>query len=90
MSAPHMLSMALYYAGGGIDVVPVNDQKAPLTLKGTPERPGGFHFATTDRGQVEEWWAQFPNAGIGTPSFDVVDVDLYKPACAPTWKRISR
>ena len=85
---PHMLSMALLYAGAGICVFPVNDTKAPLTPKGTPERPGGFHYATTEREQVEEWWTQWPNAGIATPDFDAVDVDLYKPACTPTWKRI--
>ena len=85
---PHMLSMALLYAGAGIAVFPVNDQKAPRTPPGTKERPGGFHYATTEREQVEQWWMRWPNAGIGTPDFDVVDVDLYKPECAPTWKRI--
>jgi Bifunctional DNA primase/polymerase, N-terminal/AAA domain len=85
---PHMASMALFYAGAGIKVFPVNDKKEPLTPKGTPERPGGFHWATTDRAQVEKWWTRWPNAGIATPDFDVVDVDLYKPACKPTWKRI--
>ena len=59
----------------------------PLT-PGTTEQPGGFHYATTEREQVEQWWTQWPNAGIGTPDFDAVDVDLYKPECAPTWKRI--
>jgi hypothetical protein len=32
--------------------------------------------------------AAWPDAGIATPDFDVVDVDLYKPECKPTWKRI--
>ena len=85
---PHMPSHALWYAGGGVDVFPVNDRKAPLTPAGTPEKPGGFHYATTDREQVERWWKQWPDAGIGTPVYDALDVDLYKPECAPTWKRI--
>jgi Bifunctional DNA primase/polymerase, N-terminal len=82
-AGPHMLSAALFYAGAGIPVFPVNDQKEPLTGK------GGFHLASTDRAQVEEWWTAHPQAGIATPAFDVVDVDLYKPECEPTWKQIA-
>jgi hypothetical protein len=70
-----MKSMALWYAGGGIHVFPVNG-KAPLT-------PHGFHDATTDKTQIETWWDRFPGAGIGTPDFDAVDVDLYKPPAEP-------
>jgi hypothetical protein len=85
---PHMLGMALFYAGGGIDVFPVSDKKTPLTPKGTREKPGGFHYATTDRAQVEAWWTRWPDAGIGTPDFDAVDVDLYKPECKETWEKV--
>lgn len=85
---PHMLSAALFYGGGGVRVFPVDDQKRPRTPAGTPERPGGFHYATTDREQIEKWWTQWPHAGIGTPDFDVVDVDLYKPECRETWERV--
>ena len=77
---PHMLSMALNYAGAGISVFPVNG-KAPLTEH-------GFLEATTDKKQIEEWWAKHPQPGIATPDFDAVDVDLYKPQCKATWERI--
>jgi hypothetical protein len=76
-SRPHMLSAALFYAGEGINVFPVNDRKEPLTPRGTAERLGGFHYATTHRETVEKWWNRWPDAGIGCPDFDVVDVDLY-------------
>jgi hypothetical protein len=79
-TGPTMLALALNYAGAGINVFPL-DGKTPLTDR-------GFHDATTDREQVKTWWKKWPEAGIGTPDFDVVDVDLYKPACAETWKRI--
>ena len=79
-SEPHMLSQALLYAGAGISVFPVN-AKVPLTEH-------GFKDATTDRRQIEAWWTTHPKAGIGTPDFDAVDVDLYKPECAPTWEAI--
>lgn len=82
MSAqPHMPSAALFYGGGGIHIFPVNDRKEPLTSN-------GFHAATTDREKIERLWAQHPQAGIATPDFDVVDVDLYKPQAKETWKRI--
>jgi Bifunctional DNA primase/polymerase, N-terminal/AAA domain len=77
---PHMLSLALYYGGAGIHVFPVNG-KTPLTAH-------GFHDASIDRKQIEAWWTRHPDAGIGTPDFDAVDVDLYKPDCAETWQRI--
>ena len=79
-AAGNLLAAALRYAGGGISVFPLNG-KAPLTEH-------GFHDATTDREQIEAWWARHPTAGIGTPDFDVVDVDLYKPECGPTWAQI--
>jgi Bifunctional DNA primase/polymerase, N-terminal/AAA domain len=75
-----MKSMALWYAGGGIHVFPLNG-KAPLTVH-------GFHDATTDPAQIEAWWTRHPDAGIGTPDFDAIDVDLYKPECKETWKQI--
>lgn len=75
-----MKAAALRYAGGGIRVFPVNG-KEPLTTH-------GFHDASSERAQVETWWKSWPEAGIATPDFDVVDVDLYKPECRPTWERI--
>jgi Bifunctional DNA primase/polymerase, N-terminal/AAA domain/Primase C terminal 1 (PriCT-1) len=79
---PNMLAQALLYAGAGVNVFPVSTNKTPLTGE------GGFHHATTDREQIEQWWKQWPDAGIATPDFDVVDVDLYKPESKPTWDRI--
>ena len=81
-SKPNMLAHALHFAGAGVHVFPVNAAKKPLTGE------GGFHHATTDRAQIEQWWGQWPDAGIATPDFDVVDVDLYKPEAGPTWERI--
>jgi hypothetical protein len=76
-----MLTAALNYVGAGISVFPVKRDKKPLTEH-------GFLDATTERGQVEEWWKRWPDAGIATPDFDVADVDLYKPVCDGTWQRI--
>jgi hypothetical protein len=76
-----MPSHALLYAGAGIPVFPVKPDKTPYTAN-------GFHDATTDRETIERWWTEHPRAGIATPAFDVVDVDLYKPQCQPTWDQI--
>jgi hypothetical protein len=78
--APNMLSMALFYGGAGIHVFPVNG-KEPLTAH-------GFRDASNERKQIEAWWATWPQAGIATADFDVVDVDLYKPEARETWLRI--
>ena len=80
-ASAHMLSAALRYAGAGIHVFPVTQAKTPYT-------DHGFLEATTDRAQIEQWWTKWPNAGIGTPDFDVVDIDSYKPESEPTWARI--
>ena len=41
---------------------------------------GGFCSATQNQSLVEQWWTEWPNAGIGVPTgeitgFDVLDVD---------------
>jgi len=76
-----MASAALFYAGAGITVFPVNPKKEPYTTN-------GFKEATTEREQVERWWKRWPEAGIATPDFDVVDCDIYKAHSKETWKRI--
>lgn len=81
-TAPNMLGQALLYAGAGINVFPVDADKKPLTGL------GGFHHATTDRGQIESWWHTWPDAGIATPDYDVVDVDAYKPGGREDWEKI--
>lgn len=48
--------------------------KKPLTAH-------GFHDATTDTAQILDWWRQWPDANLGTPTgaegcgYDVVDID---------------
>jgi len=62
---------ALRYAELGYRVFPcVPGKKVPLTSHGHLE-------ATTDREQIEAWWARYPNANIGmsTEGLLVIDVD---------------
>jgi hypothetical protein len=65
---------AATYARHGIAVFPCTPgAKTPL--------PGsrGFHDATTNPDQVDQWWRQHPNANIGAPTgllFDVADFDM--------------
>lgn len=54
-------------------------------LKEQGKRPivaQGFHKATTDEGQVRQWWDRWPQANIGIPcgekTFCVVDIDPAK------------
>lgn len=52
----------------------VPGQKRPLTAR-------GFHDATTDLVQIEQWWARWPGANLGLPAGAVsgavvVDVDV--------------
>jgi len=52
----------------------------PLRIKGKqPLLPQGFHKATTDEKQINEWWNRWPLANIGIPcgekTFCVIDVD---------------
>jgi P4 family phage/plasmid primase-like protien len=52
---------ALAYARFGFAIFPVSVDKTPLT-------PHGFKDATTDEAQIERWWDEFPDAGIGLPT----------------------
>lgn len=68
------LDAALSWASVGIRVLPIRpNEKAPLTRN-------GLNDATTDRAQLEEWWARWPNANVGiatgAPGVDVLDVDV--------------
>ena len=63
-------------AGHGIAVFPcVPGGKQPLT-------PHGFHDASSDLAQVQDWWRRTPEANIGLPTGHrsgvlVVDVDVH-------------
>jgi hypothetical protein len=79
---PNMLAAALGYAGAGIRVHPLNGRtKRPLT-------DNGFYDASAEREQIERWWTRWPDAAIGCPEFDAVDVDIYKSEAAATWAQI--
>lgn len=73
---------ALDYASIGLAVFPVcawgkaaNDFKKPLTTN-------GLNDATTDKAQIEKWWARWPSANIGiamgsrSGGVFVVDLDV--------------
>ncbi len=74
-SAPGLA--ARRFAEAGVPVFPCGaGGKRPL--------PGssGFHDATTDLGQVADWWGRFPNANVAIPTgrasgVVVVDVDVH-------------
>jgi hypothetical protein len=63
---------ARFYAERNFKVFPVvPGGKRPLTDK-------GFHDASSEVEQIEEWWERYPNANIGFPvpeGIVVVDVD---------------
>ena len=65
---------ALQYAAVGLSVLPiVPSGKAPLI-------ENGVHAASTDTGQIEEWWDRWPHANLALAcgeraGFDVLDVD---------------
>lgn len=67
-------SEALRYAKLGWHIFPCRD-KRPLT-------PNGFKDASTDAGQVERWWGEYPEAEIGwVPGWSghvVIDLDVPK------------
>jgi hypothetical protein len=68
---------ALDYARAGMRVFPLAPRrKVPLISK--HDGGNGFHDATTDEAQINEWWGKHPDANIGgaIPEGEVViDVD---------------
>jgi len=73
-----LIDFALQYAARGWHVFPLRPRsKLPLLSK--KEGGRGFHDATTDRQQLEAWWAREPNANIGLATgasgLVVIDVD---------------
>lgn len=74
MSTPDnpVLDAALAYAARGWPVLPVKD-KRPLIA-------GGCHGATTDPDKIRQWWAKWPDAGVGIATGErsglvVLDID---------------
>lgn len=67
-----VIGAALDYASRGLRVFPcASAAKRPLT-------PNGFKNATTDPGQVHEWWDRWPTANVAIATGDglaVIDVD---------------
>jgi hypothetical protein len=66
-----VLEAALEYAGRGLLVFPCGADKAPRSAH-------GFHDASSDEGQVRDWWAVAPDSlvGIAVPEgVIVVDMD---------------
>ena len=76
------------HARGGTPLRGRRRQRVPRQRESAAHRSTASTTQPRDREQVEAWWKRWPDAGIGTPDFDVVDVDLYKPECRPTWERI--
>ncbi|MCZ2341116.1 MAG: bifunctional DNA primase/polymerase [Bacteroidales bacterium] len=70
MSSPSRLDLASQYAELGYRVFPcVPGTKRPIT-------PRGFHDASDDPSQMEQWWSQYPHANIGIPTEGLLVVDI--------------
>lgn len=96
------LEAALTYAARSLPVFPCRADKSPLVgprkdAQGDViPRSGGFRRATTDRKQIEEWWAEHPNALVGIPTgsvsgIDVLDIDVKHDGfkSVPEWETLS-
>lgn len=86
---PDLAAAARSLAAAGVPVFPCEpDGKRPLTRR-------GFLDATSDPGQVAEWWSRTPDANIGLPTGTisgvvVVDVDVHGPVDGrAAWRRAS-
>lgn len=79
---PRLREAARTYAAWGWPVFPLRPgEKIPLTAN-------GFHDATRDPRQIDQWWTRVPAANIGLPTggaFDVIDVDFRVPEAWRAW-----
>jgi bifunctional DNA primase/polymerase-like protein len=71
------LEAALGYAQRGWPVFPCRPNKRPMVTN-------GFHVATHEAPQIEEWWRRWPQALIGVPTGKrsgsvVLDIDVKDP-----------
>lgn len=76
------------YASLGWKVFPVSPDKTPLTAH-------GFKDASADLTQINAWWTQYPQAGIGVATGEVsgivvLDVDLEKPGTEESLRELVR
>lgn len=79
---PLLLDAALLYVSWDWPVFPCK----PGTKE--PATPRGFKDATTDEKIIRKWWERSPWANIATPTghtFDVLDVDTYRPDATEAW-----
>jgi len=66
----NLLAAALRYTELGYRVFPcVPGGKAPITAH-------GFHDASADPEQLEQWWTQHPSANIGIPTDGLIVIDI--------------
>ena len=85
-----LLQAALTYAERGWPVLPLHtiiEGKCTCPKGSDCQHPGkhprlfnGVNGATTDKGVINQWWTQWPDANVaiatGEQSFDVLDVDI--------------
>lgn len=83
-----LLDKALEYSRRGWFVFPTREKERIWNKDGkdivlkvkSPYVKGGFQVSTTDEKQIREWWAKYPNAGIGIScghsNLVVVDIDV--------------
>lgn len=84
----NMLEEALYYASRGWKVFPcrerpsapyISDGMEKISPEKTPYTGNGLHEATTDAGQIRDWWTAWPNAMVGVNAGEsglfVIDID---------------
>jgi hypothetical protein len=89
--SPDLAERAVEYAQRGIPVLPLRGKLPRIPAAHSPGDPlygqcrgecgregHGVHDASTDPGQVRQWWRRWSHANIGLRtgvSFDVIDVD---------------
>jgi hypothetical protein len=78
-----LLTHALAYAAGGLELFPLWPDKTPRTRN-------AFYDATSDPEQISAWWTQWPDALIGCripPDLVLLDTDL-RHGGGDTWRLI--
>lgn len=82
---PKMFSYALGYAKRGLKVLPCYEPFGPACTCGNPDCKNqgkhprtvhGVKDATTDPGQIQKWWTEWPNANIGISAEGLIILDI--------------